>query len=557
MMLRSKRGKGRISWRELATLTLLLAIAVPGNPFEARAAENPYDSGLGAFSLRFGARSGELDTGRLLGPSHLSLAALEALSRSASSYDDFIRSLKVRAPELFARPVLLHHSASLQHASPERPRALLFGRGAMITFSEDPTRSDREVEILAYDPERSRFEAAEIRFSPGARPQFTANPPVCAACHGRGNETRPLWQPYDLWPGAYGSQAGLIRGEEQKAYERFRLDGSKTGVYRELVLKPARGTSAVKLEQLDSFSQYVSSLSMLRMGGELKRRLGAEHPMRYAIIAALNGCSLESGTGRRGRAIPIEEFVPAHLRARMSAFGDAPDASFQVRETLAERKSLVSRIKAQYLRFFPEERPNFGGTSRLDFEANVVGPARYLIEGLGIDWSSFTLSHGEHRASIQVPALLPLDLGTALAAYEPGVYEELEPERVHNSGMHWTVFDCESLKRRSLEALSAASAAASLRFAPLPPLSKRIAGSGLAPMARCTQCHVHETAQRGAPLLPLDQSAKLAQWLRVDGNLARTSSLIRSGKMPADSRLEAADREALVEAFVRIAGAGE
>jgi hypothetical protein len=487
----------------------------------------------------------EPDLGNLLGGQPLTMSVLQDLTSVAGDYESFIASLKLAAPELFKRPVLLHHSGSLQFASLERPRVLLFGRGAMLTFAEDPGQADRDIEVLTFDPAESRFEAAEIRYEVGQPPRLQMNPPVCTACHGRGTGLRPLWQPYDIWPGAYGAQAGFLKGDERRAYASFVQSTDKQGIHRAIEPESLE-RAALKLEELDHFSEYVSSLALLRTMGELKRRLGPLHPIRYALAAALNGCALdEKKTGRMAKAMPISEFLPPALRTRLGA-----DASHEQSAALAERQSMVARLKNQYERYFPGAVTDFSLTNRLDFEAGVVGPARLLLENLGIEWSSFTLSNGENSVSIQMPSLLPLDLGTALAAYEPTLFPEFAPERIREpSGLDWRRFDCGKLEQASLKAL----AGTPITLSALPAASTRFAGSGLAPMARCMHCHVHETERSGAPRLAFDDSSRLRDWLRTGGNLAKAEALILSGKMPADSRLGREDQDALIESLGRVA----
>src|SRR4051812_17707692 len=90
---------------------------------------------IGDFPLRLDAAN-RLDLSALLSKDPINEFKLRLIAEHATSYDDFVSDLKNSAPEVFDRAVFLHHSGSLQRATFESPRVLLFGRGAVLAFSE-------------------------------------------------------------------------------------------------------------------------------------------------------------------------------------------------------------------------------------------------------------------------------------------------------------------------------------------------------------------------------------------------------------------------------------
>jgi hypothetical protein len=124
-------------------------------------------------------------------------------------------------PDFFENYILMYHSRSLQTSSFENPRAILFDRSGHFVFSFNGDHKHRgyyNLEIMHFLPEQKRFEFREVSFSPnGDRPpQFSKpNPAKCMACHQSNirqkNDPRPNWEPYNVWPGAFGSINGNLK----------------------------------------------------------------------------------------------------------------------------------------------------------------------------------------------------------------------------------------------------------------------------------------------------------------------------------------------------------
>ena len=136
-------------------------------------------------------------------------------------------------PEYLPRHALAYESFSLQEGSYLNPRAIVFGKTAklVISFNGEPGQKGfstletmsfsnesgyqfREIQFVGepqtQDSATAAKEEAEFKLS-GANVSF-ANAQKCLQCHGSENP-RPIWQPYFLWPGMYGSDDdALFRG---------------------------------------------------------------------------------------------------------------------------------------------------------------------------------------------------------------------------------------------------------------------------------------------------------------------------------------------------------
>lgn len=140
-------------------------------------------------------------------------------SKNVTSVEAALKELKNEKPELFDTFILMYRSKSLQKGSFLAPRALLFeGSGRLVvSFNGDPKdyTGYNKLEVMQFRDDTKKFEFREIAFRDGQPPQFSqANPAKCMQCHqspDRKNiDPRPNWEPYNVWPGAYGSDFGRV-----------------------------------------------------------------------------------------------------------------------------------------------------------------------------------------------------------------------------------------------------------------------------------------------------------------------------------------------------------
>lgn len=130
--------------------------------------------------------------------------------------DNNVTSIEALLPllpqDLRANFTLVHKSRSIQDASPENPRALLFGSTAklVLSFNGDPTqRGHQAIEMLSFDDITKKFELRELKFDGSSRPVLSeANPHRCTLCHD--STPRPLWQEYRNWQGAFGADDDFL-----------------------------------------------------------------------------------------------------------------------------------------------------------------------------------------------------------------------------------------------------------------------------------------------------------------------------------------------------------
>lgn len=120
--------------------------------------------------------------------------------------------------------VLMRSSASIQGATLENPRVIMFGKTArlMMTFNGHPKeRGFDRLEMIEFNDQTKKFDFKFIAFKNGVK----FSPPnnrKCIACHSAYQV--PIWTNTNYMPGAYGTEENRLRADE--------MDVLKNGVLR-------------------------------------------------------------------------------------------------------------------------------------------------------------------------------------------------------------------------------------------------------------------------------------------------------------------------------------
>lgn len=285
-------------------------------------------------------------------------------TRGLTSVEEVIASL----PAAFRRNyVLLHASSSIQGASPEAPRVLMYGDDAklVLTFNGGGyARGGDSLEMIAFNARTRSFELAEVHFAGGydgdarGTPKFSeTNPSRCLGCHGF-TEPRPLWESYGYWPGAFGERPEHASQSESEALRRFQKLAGAHFRYRHLTALPSHTPSSLAAANA-ALTRHFSRLNRFRLA-RLIRASPAYSPFRFAVQSVLAGCGAP------------EDVMPAE-RVRTHS----PRTSLEVIEDTRKRivGSGVATDRAYDLS-----------------QAELTGRLRYVLEPLKIDFREGTLS---------------------------------------------------------------------------------------------------------------------------------------------------------------------
>jgi cytochrome c553 len=474
------------------------------------------------------------------------------------------------------RYALVFESRSLQGASLENPRVILYGPDArfIVTFNGGPAqRGFRVVETMEFDDESQEFRLRELLFPERAAGVdkvvvSEVNPERCARCHGA--PAQPVWDTFPLWPGAYGEhyranlsareRAGLSaflalqathpRYGELLGANRFAdphtFRSSAHGQYAGIPVEPPNAELAI----------YLSRLQAQSITRQLVRQ-PAFDLYRYALLGlADNAC---------GR---LADFYPDALwRTQRHGF-----------ERFARDTSVTNARQAQ----LKAARAAITGGAAVAADRTPSDDAlvqlRFVAESaLGVATQNWTLALEKGTYDFTMPPLPAQPLREALLAElarRDTVIQDLSFYSTSSDGDRY----CSYLKRRSRVALSSSNDhAAGVAALPSPsPLARAqaaptavavtLSAPTAATIARpaalqlCVGCH--ETG--AAPLLPFSDATQLTQQLRVrpsahgaliDEIRFRLSAAAGAQHMPLGLNLADADRESLEDYFVALAAA--
>ncbi|HLZ97430.1 MAG TPA: hypothetical protein VKP66_05735 [Steroidobacteraceae bacterium] len=453
---------------------------------------------------------------------------------------------------------LVFSSRSLQDASFEHPRAVLFGSDAqlILTFNGDASQHGFEaVETMEFDARANRFMFREITFSrdgtPPAAKISDPNPARCAACHD--NPARPIWDVPPTWPGVYGERygAGLsateLRGLRQflamqATHPRYRhLIGAAALADRDTYVSSSRAAyngSSVEPPNAQ-LSRHLATFNVRSILSELAAQPGFTAHLNILLAAAGSTCG------------GVPDFYPPSVQPAIAAdYKDYAKAS-----AAADR----SQSSAKTLRLGGRRNSYSGMASPADFTE-----LRYVAErALDVPTRHWTLAFERGSYDMTAPAG-SLTLEQALFSWLSRTDPELPTVAAYRTFNPDDAY-CQHLKRASRLSIAAwLETHAPFAAAPGPPRDTapgiHETGSMPALVQQCAACHGGDIA----PALPFENPAVLATRL-LDGNyphgrlldeiLFRLTPEAGAGRMPRGVAVGAGEQRELEQYFMNLAQA--
>src|SRR3984893_11052767 len=405
-------------------------------------------------------------------------ASLQSLlsSQDIGSVEELIAALPAAQRNRYA---LVFESRSLQGASLENPRAILFGPDArfIVTFNGSPAqRGFRVVETMEFDDESKEFRLRELLFPERAAGVdkvviSEVNPQRCARCHGA--PARPVWDTFPLWPGAYGERyrnnlsarerAGLSAFlAQQPAHPRYRqllganrfadpqtFRSNALGQYAGIPQEPPNAELAV----------YLSRLQAQSIARQLVQQ-PAFDAYQYALVGlADNACGRLAG------------FSPDHFwHSRRHEC-----------ERFAKDTALANARQAQLKAARAAITGGAAVAAHSTTSDNALVQLRFVPESaLGVATQNWTLALEKGTYDFTMPPLPAQPLRETLlaeVATRDAVIQDLSRYSTSSDGDRY----CSYLKRRSRAALTASNDSAQ-SVGPLSPTSP-LARAAAAPVA--------------------------------------------------------------------------
>lgn len=389
--------------------------------------------------------------------------------------------------------VVLFDSRSLQSASFERPRVILYGDDArlLIGFNGDPAGQGYDVlETAEYDPAAQDFNFRELRVVEGKEGEGRSlqlssnNPPLCQGCHG--SPPRPIWDSSPLWPGAFGERyLANLSPAERHGIEVFLSRQVDNPRYR--ILVNAQRLAYGNTYRPDARTRYEGearespNAELDELLGQLNRqRLVAElkgYPefdrYRYALLGMAEHCGLPAS------------FWPAATRTRIQQDWEA---SQTLHTALTDQQRQLKQARSASMPNRAEERGLAGD------ENAVMDAVRFVAqEGLGMRPEGWSMALEENATDFQTPqqdelALARLLQPLAMSADAGSLID------TPKSSPQYSESDCDWLRQRSQTVLSGMSVTR---------VSSREGGANavtLDALGECGACHM----SGAAPVLPFE-----------------------------------------------------
>lgn len=183
---------------------------------------------------------------------------------SKNHSDDLIDDFLSQLPENYRRHFsLVHRSFSIQQATPQSPRVILYGPDAkiMLTFNAGKDTNGKElvggnsIEIIEWNTAQKTWDFSELKAENNTF-KYEKNPGKCVACHAGTPKPadfsqaqlykgflKPIFPQYPFWPGFYGSVNDIVASHDV---------GSKDTVMKNFpdTLKQIQGLTFASTEEL-------------------------------------------------------------------------------------------------------------------------------------------------------------------------------------------------------------------------------------------------------------------------------------------------------------------
>lgn len=465
-----------------------------------------------------------------------SFQELQAQASRFQDYDSFLKVLFTEAPSLRQNFVLVHNSESQQLSSLEHPRVLLFGGGMAFGLSESPDQKDRRVEIMQVDPKNYEVSLHEIVFYKDG-PEFVEKPQSCTACHG--SPAKPLWNPYDFWPNAFGSAIGFVGTKQETAAYQKILDGRKKSVLMSELRMSSKITQDT--EDITAFTQYIHQINLGRWSFENLKPSSGIDEFAEPLIAALSYCAGDNNVASEKRL--REFFHPADVALLPKNY---KEIHMDLKNSRTHFKKYLDEMQK---RIFPNGDVIFKvDHSRLAEELGILTQIRYIFEMAGVDASNLSTSLVGNDSLISAPSNAPLDFVGSFFEARPDLFKGVkwEASEVRPNQTSWIKADCNSLKASSRK--KRRHFASEKKW----PTFNEIANARPV-ISRCSKCHVEGLNAEivPAPRIAFGRPQDLATALRKpelrlkDRIIARvregrgTLSQMPPGKALTDAEVEA------------------
>jgi len=408
---------------------------------------------------------------------------------------------------------LMKSSPSLQEASEENPRAILFGKDASLVLTFNGSKNQKgyqKIEVLHFLNNPYRFELREIDFSePQKGPQFSeANPPRCVSCH-RANP-QPIWEAYNRWPNSYGEDDDEISSDEASTYAERMVKWKEHPRYKYLEWKSA-----------SSVTPYYTYWEQKLSRGELRVYDNMPNLRLTRLFSLLNSWR------------NVDQVVRSPLFLRYGPL---------LSEVLQTGSLNVNRLDKQKILEMEQTLKLFGYSTLL---SPGIPLREVLFSFFGLNnYSDWNLGRQYISKVVTDPYSYPHGLGDTLMSFHyilqtqiQKFYPDFPVPWIHsNAGLGTSnrafqfisltnqlgianyLFDGRMLAEKKQRDITTGVLLKNAPPTSLPSLEKQQAQILEGTLDRCIACHSLSNSTREAPYIPFEDSKKLKIWLAQPGH---------------------------------------
>ena len=450
-------------------------------------------------------------------------------TNEVKSIDDLLPLL----PEEYrSRSTYVYSSRSIQDASPESPRVVMFGRDAslMMSFNGHPSQKGHEnLEIIKFNKDTKEYELFEIQFDPDKKSGPTIsdkNPSKCLTCHG--DKPKPIWDTYFMWPGVVGAEDDDQTQLEKRYMKDFIEKKSTHSRY-----KYVPEQKLIFAAGIDGFVENMGpNGNGIQINSELNALLNRQnfqiiaqdlkndpvaYDLRYAILGAMT-CPSEE----------IDSFIPESIRKKMKSSKAIYKTNLEnsLKEYFEKRKKKQIQISGKNLesdRFSESLRGEEVDESWINLQW-ILGNFNYSTKDWPLTFEKGTQAFNDGRGGIKRLEFYLwkelLDKDRDKTEYQ--IFSK-EFDKINNNlmGSEYSFYFaqddkkslCESLKKKSLETLGKdmKKHKQNVKFAPVCEIKTVLispSGEQLSeevfkiakktnPMNSCFQCHADFKSEEG------------------------------------------------------------
>lgn len=434
-----------------------------------------------------------------------SLETIQKDLEKFKSSEEFLDYLIKAKPSLKSDFVILHHSQSLQNASPQSPRIILFGGGAAYAFSDDLNKKNK-VEMLYADPQTYQISLAEIEFQNG-QSNLHVNPQVCLTCHG--SPAKPLWNPYDFWPNAIGSSIGIVSSEQEKEiYNKLFQTKETSPILSRLNLSSAFDFNS---EDITAFTQYISIINMGRWINQSIKNDDANFKKYFLLLGqVLSSCHFQNNLQVPPLGLQNLDYLNQYFD--LSDLSQQKDLYVKIESDVSQSRQFFKRsLDHDFNEFFPNPQYLMKiDHARLQSEVQTLAQIQWILALANINSGNLTSSLVYNDYLITTPSFWPIEFLTSLYELRPELFTDVQLETLDlGSGQkRWIRFKCDQVFKTNK--ILVPEKPADLFWSSYQDDKK------IQPViSRCSRCHSSlERDVDTVPFIPFDNPDRLADLLK-------------------------------------------